>query len=147
MNDLVLRQLVIAGNADVLDAKAKSPGQHVRNGALPAEHRLIMATDHKAGADGGQNEEDRSGGTNAAGNTKALLTATGGPLGAPVRARFGKGAEPAGYRSTEASSTIHSTSSLKLRPFWAASSGTSEVSVIPGCVFTSRQTSVSVSSS
>ena len=50
------------------------------------------------------------------------------------------------HRSREASSTIHLTSSPKSRPAWAANSGTRLVSVIPGCVLTSSQTSVSLSS-
>ena len=44
-------------------------------------------------------------------------------------------------RLIEASSTIHRTSSSKVTPAYAASSGTSDVSVMPGCVLTSRQTS------
>src|SRR5207245_6704086 len=43
-------------------------------------------------------------------------------------------------RSSEASSTIHLTSSSNVMPEWAASSGTSDVSVMPGWVLTSRQT-------
>jgi len=43
-------------------------------------------------------------------------------------------------RSSAASSTIHETSSSKVIPAKAASSGTRDVSVIPGCVLTSRQT-------
>ena len=37
-----------------------------------------------------------------------------------------------GHRFNEASSTIHRTSSSKVKPAWIASSGTSEVSVMPG---------------
>ena len=47
-------------------------------------------------------------------------------------------------RLVEASSTIHFTSSSKVIPAYAASSGTSEVSVMPGCVLISRQTSFPV---
>ena len=47
-------------------------------------------------------------------------------------------------RSNEASSTIHCTSSRKDRPACAASSGTMEVSVMPGCVLTSSTTSAPV---
>jgi len=47
-------------------------------------------------------------------------------------------------RLVEASSTIHLTSSSKVIPAYAASSGTSEVSVMPGCVLISRQTSFPV---
>src|SRR5262252_10809079 len=43
-------------------------------------------------------------------------------------------------RSSEASSTIHLTSSSNVMPASAASSGTSDVSVMPGWVLTSRQT-------
>src|SRR5579871_1280612 len=43
-------------------------------------------------------------------------------------------------RSREASSTIHFTSPPNEWPAWAASSGTSETSVMPGWVLTSRQT-------
>ena len=44
-------------------------------------------------------------------------------------------------RLVEASSTIHLTSSSKVIPTYAASSGTSDVSVMPGWVLISRQTS------
>src|SRR5262245_17811883 len=43
-------------------------------------------------------------------------------------------------RSSEASSTIHLTSSSNVMPASAASSGTSDVLVMPGWVLTSRQT-------
>ena len=49
-------------------------------------------------------------------------------------------------RLSDASSTIHRTSSSNEMPACAASSGTSDVSVMPGCVLTSRQTSPSVPS-
>src|SRR5262249_10773561 len=49
-------------------------------------------------------------------------------------------------RLHDASSTIHLTSSPNERPLWAASSGTSDVPVIPGWVLTSRQISSPVPS-
>src|SRR3569623_1382701 len=50
------------------------------------------------------------------------------------------------HRSREASSTIHRTNSSNATPAYPASSGTRDVSVIPGRVFTSRQTSPPVPS-
>src|SRR5262249_41724872 len=49
-------------------------------------------------------------------------------------------------RLSETSSIIHCTSSSNVMPACAASSGTSDVSVMPGCVLTSRQTSPPVPS-
>src|SRR5690606_25417640 len=46
---------------------------------------------------------------------------------------------PGSHRLREASSTIHCTNSPNERPSWAAISGTSDVSVMPGWVLTSRQ--------
>src|SRR5262249_60193632 len=48
---------------------------------------------------------------------------------------------PGPYLLQLASSTIQPTSSVNVIPACAASSGTSEVAVMPGCVLTSRHTS------
>ena len=49
-------------------------------------------------------------------------------------------AQSGSYLLQLASSTIQLTSSANESPAWAASSGTSEVAVMPGWVLTSRQT-------
>ena len=57
------------------------------------------------------------------------------------RARGSKAVKPFPQRSQEASSTIHFTSPPNDMPAYAAISGTRDVSVMPGCVLTSRTTS------
>ena len=115
-----------------------------------------LAADDEAVEDGGEQEADRGElADRAASRWRSMRL--GGAAQAPRHAGRRAGACTAAERMVEggdqrrrslpcfphrrhdASSTIQATSSGKLCPAWAASSGTSEVRVMPGCVFTSSQ--------
>ena len=162
--NLRLAEIGLAGDGHDRDVEAERAGDIVAQAALAGDKRLVFAAAHRAeqgGAEqepGGQSDADaaRRGareqarpGEDAARGALARkqharrfdrMARIGGPRGRAKRQDFA-------HRPHDASSTIHETSSPKDMPACAAISGTRDVSVIPGWVLTSRQTSSSFASS
>ena len=139
----------VAGDLDVLDAEADEDEQRI---AEPAD---LAAGDERRRAMLAKRKPDR--GDLADGPRRVALDLLGdaaqaarqevGERAAATRPSAWSSAATSAaapclafpHRRHDASSTIQATSSGKLCPAWAASSGTSDVRVMPGCVFTSSQ--------
>ena len=110
----------------------RQSGEHQERGDADGGQRQRLQLQPQLAA-----ETAAAGARGAGGGWGLLLSGPGGALaiGSPAsRCR------PGPYLLQLASSTIQLTSSANVSPACAASSGTSEVAVMPGCVFTSRQT-------
>ena len=158
--DLRFRQARLSGQGDDIDAEPEVAREKIADASLRGDKGLILTAAHRSKAGHEQQQRDRQAEAQTgrrrtieteaapqAFKTRAFAAQQHGRLsrrrlGQAGKSRLGLAAQPEclAQRSQDASSTIHSTRSPKLRPAWAAISGTREVSVMPGWVFTSRQT-------
>ena len=164
--DLILTELLAAVDGDAGDAEAGGIGHRVARIAQAGGDFFDMPApddaEHGAAAQDGDGRDDAGAARHAAldENDQRMIARrhrpvrhrrwrpAPHPLGHPLaqqddRAQGGGFQISLGprqsHRPSEASSTIHCTSSSNVVPACAASSGTSDVSVMPGWVFTSRQ--------
>ncbi|MNS61252.1 hypothetical protein D3C72_942760 [compost metagenome] len=149
LEDIDFGGLQIAGDLHVLNGETRSRGRRLRNDICVAAERHAIKAGHRVEGDG-RNRAGMGGNVDASGrkadaeahNTTQRARQHHAVVGICRRcellALFCRRLF-AGHRKHEASSTIQLTRLPKERPAWAAISGTREVGVMPGCVFTSSQ--------
>ena len=155
---LIAAEMVIADERERDDAEARRIGEAVARVPERGDQGCNMLALDGAVGQAGQHQGSGSGGSRPA--REPCLEQQGpalqeppeaAPRRATLRVLAGRATGPRPWhdpchRSSEASSIIHRTSSSNAIPACAAISGTSDVSVMPGCVLTSRQTSPPVPS-